>query len=357
MLKNLILLSLLVSSLQIKNCGESITVCKACKDGYTLVKTYDLDEIDCIKNNLIGNAEDNCLYYQDPEHTYCYECKNGFNFDSSHKCVKSTEHCREMENNKCSLCEYYYKLTNEGKCIESKCSYFSEGKCQCYRGYYAVDNKECKKIPIEHCEEGNSTHCEECDDGYYLNGNKECKQIPIAHCEDGNSTHCDDCERGYYLNGNKECKAIPFAHCSDGDANVCNYCEEGFYKKGDTECKELPIKYCESGTETYCSYCESGYESRGDKCLKKIDHCYRMDENDDSKCEECEQSYDLNDARTACVYLCTSTEEYCKECNDNYDTVDGKTCQVIDPDYKSEDIAKIITFEFAALVALLFLIL
>ena len=327
MLKNLIFLSLLVLSLQIKNCGVSIKVCKGCKTGYTLTNSNDPEDIDCIKNELLGNANDNCLYYRDSAHTDCSECKDGFKFDYStgeQKCVQAPEHCSYLIGNECGGCISYYNLTDNKKCIEMKCLSFSDGECRCERGYYPNDNKECKKIPIEHCEEGNSTHCKECEDGYYLNGNKECKKIPIDHCEEGNSAHCDDCERGYYL-------------------------------KGPKECAKLPIEHCKRGSETYCNSCEYGYYEKNGGCLKNIDHCVIMD--GDTKCAECEQSYDLNDAHTACEYLCTNTEEYCNECNDNYYTVDGKTCQVIDPDYKSEDIAKINSFEFAAFAALLFLIL
>ncbi len=359
MIKSLIFLSLLVLSLQIKNCVESITVCKSCKDGYTLAKTNNFYQIDCIKNELLGNANDNCLYYDNSEHTSCYECKNGFIKDNSNEppTCKSSPHCTYMYNNKCSDCDHYYNLTEDGRCIESKCYRFNEGKCECESGFYPNENKECKQIPFSHCEEGNSTHCEECEEGYYLNGIKECKQIPFSHCKEGNSTHCEECERGYYLNGIKECKQIPIPHCLRGDANLCEKCEDRFYLKGDTECKELPIEHCEEGTDTYCDICESGYYAKGGKCLKKIEHCNTMDENDETKCDKCDKSYDLNDDRTACNYLCTSTEEFCDECNINYYTLDGKTCQVIDPDYKSEDIAKIISFDFAALSALLFLIL
>ena len=232
MLKNLIFLSLLVLSLQIKNCGVSIKVCKGCKTGYTLINSNDPEDIDCIKNELLGNANDNCLYYRDSAHTYCSECKDGFKFDYStgeQKCVQAPEHCSYLIGNECGGCISYYNLTDNKKCIEMKCLSFSDGECRCERGYYQNDNKECKKIPIEHCEEGNSTHCKECEDGYYLNGNKECKKIPIDHCEEGNSAHCDDCERGYYLKGPKECAKLPIEHCKRGSETYCNSCEYGYY--------------------------------------------------------------------------------------------------------------------------------
>lgn len=323
MLKNLIFLSLLVFSLQIQNCRVSIKVCKGCKTGNTLANLNDPEDIDCIKNELLGNANDNCLYYSDPDHTYCSKCKNGFEVDGLLECGNAPRHCDYMHSNQCTHCTSYYNLTN-GQCTEMKCKFFDNGKWNCKGGYYPIDNKECKRIPIAHCIEGNTTYCEDCEHGYYLNGNKECKKITFEHCKDGNSTHCEDCEYGYYLKGTKECKKIPIDHCEEGNEEECDNCEDGYYEKDG-------------------------------RCNKKIDHCSKMDS--DTKCSECKQSYDLNEDHTACEYLCTSTEEYCDECNVNYYTVDGKTCVVIDPDYKPEDIAKNISFDFAAFVALLFLIL
>ena len=265
MLKNLIFLSLLVFSLQIQNCRVSIKVCKGCKTGYTLANSNEPEDIDCIKNELLGNANDNCLYYRDSEH-YCSECKAGFIMDySNNECKSGPEHCSYMNGNECGGCISYYNLTN-GQCIEIKCMNFYNGKCNCEDGYYPIDNKECKRIPIAHCIEGNSTHCEDCEHGYYLNGNNECKKITFEHCRDGNSTHCEDCEYGYYLKGTKECKKIPIDHCYEGNEEECDDCEDGYYEKDG-------------------------------RCNKKIDHCSKMD--GDTKCSECKQSYDLNEDHTA----------------------------------------------------------
>ena len=65
MLKVLIFISFISFSLQIENCLETMNICKTCKEGYTLVKPKNKYNIKCMKNELIGSADEGCLYYSD----------------------------------------------------------------------------------------------------------------------------------------------------------------------------------------------------------------------------------------------------------------------------------------------------
>ena len=95
-------------------------------------------------------------------------------------------YCNQInKNDECQYCEYPY-LLHQGECIKriGCASLDEEGNCEeCSEYYYYLnDNKECKRIPIIHCETGDSESCEECEEGYYLNNDKKCSKVSLPHC-------------------------------------------------------------------------------------------------------------------------------------------------------------------------------
>ena len=103
MLKVLIFISFISFSLQIENCIETMSVCKTCKEGYTLVKSKYATSIECMKNELIGGADEGCLFYSDSTKQFCQECKQGYAKDylDYKTCIKTDDHCEEVRDNVC----------------------------------------------------------------------------------------------------------------------------------------------------------------------------------------------------------------------------------------------------------------
>ena len=88
-----------------------------------------------------------------------------------------------------------------------------------------MDNGTCTKKPL--CEEIEEN---DCYDFYYPNDKGECIRIPIEHCKEGNSTNCFDCEQPYHLD-DKNTKCLLSEHCINFDekAKKCQVCESYYY--------------------------------------------------------------------------------------------------------------------------------
>ena len=262
MLKVLIFISFISFSLQIENCIETRNVCKTCKKGYTLVKSKYTTSIECMKNELIGSADEGCLYYSDSTKQYCQECKQGYAKDNSDHdtCVKTVDFCEEARDNVCYKCTGYYKLNN-GICEKTTCPYFDfdfNGECQCREGFYKVDEDNCKKIPIKNCEKGNADTCQECNEGYILEGN-QCKfvgydydvddgkeeDIEINHClyySDPVNKKCGGCEQKYELNTvSNSCTYV----CEETE-DICSECKENYHLSSSGTCEIIDPNYVET---------------------------------------------------------------------------------------------------------------
>lgn len=244
-----------------------------------------------------------------------------------------------------------------------------EGNCEeCTEYYYLTDSKECKRIPISHCESGDSESCEECEDGYYVNDNKKCSKVTLPHCEEGDSEECEDCEEYYYL-VNGQCKKITHSNCMGVYANdeengvlqgKCSYCENGYYLDSSNNCQKSTTvskcKYYYSSNEDKCSECEDGYyvDDDNNQCLENtIENCEYQDSA--QYCRECKEGYQLSEDRKKCEELCETFEDKCSECSDNYESYDfGLTCTIIDPDYTaSSDKNEFISLNLVLIISIL----
>ena len=261
MLTILIILSLASFSFQIENCIETEKVCKTCKDGYTLVKGKYMQK--CMKNELVGNENDGCAYYYDTSKSSCQECKRGYARDlKTDNCLKSVDYCEEIDNNECTRCEQYYKLS-DGICEKTSCSYFDEeGQCDCQNGFYVVDNESCKKLPFKNCKKGNANICTTCYKGFKLENNQcnfigyddeedddkdkgEEDEMTIPHCSypDYNDiTKCGECEQNYDLNADStQCNYV----CIEIE-EICSDCKDNYFLSSSGNCEIIDPDYVES---------------------------------------------------------------------------------------------------------------
>ena len=351
MMKIIILLSFFVASLQVDNCEYSKKICKACKSGYTLVQSSDDNYPYCINTadlNALQTKFSNCIKSSE-DHSDCTKCQKGFFLSNKNPntCI-SKPYCNQInENDECQYCEYPY-LLHQGECIKRiGCeSLDEEGNCEeCSEYYYLNDNKECKRIPISHCETGDSQSCEECEEGYYLNNDKKCSKVSLPHCEEGDSEECEECEYYYYL-VDGQCEKISQSNCMDvydDDADnekkgKCSYCEDGYYLDSNNNCKKpTTIPLCKSYyyDKDKCSECQNGYyfDDESNQCIDiTIGNCeYQYSA---QYCGKCKEGYQLSEDSKKCEELCETFEDNCSSCKDNYETYDfGLTCTKIDPDY------------------------
>lgn len=262
MLKYLLLLNFITFSFQIDNCWRTEKICKSCKSGYTLIAPYDYWTL-CQKNELtyLGEANDPCLVYSDSAKTYCQFCKKGYLMTDNYKCKEAPENCERLENGKCVECSNYFKLTEDNKCEKTSCYEYKDGVCECNEGFYLVEKKECKKIPIKYCAEWDGNTCTDCYEIAKKEGN-ECKliegydddddedeeKINIEHCsylDVNNRTKCGGCEDNYDLNDDQtKCISV----CTSTE-EICYHCNDNYYNFDGKTCSIIDPDYKESSSK------------------------------------------------------------------------------------------------------------
>ena len=238
------------------NCWGNGKICKSCKSGYTLIALDD-ENVWCEKTEslYLGEANDPCLVYGEPTKTYCQYCKKGYLKDSKdgYKCKAAPENCNELENGKCVECRHYFKLTEDNKCEKTSCYEYKDGVCECDDGFYLVEKKECKKIPIKYCAVWDGNICTECYEIAKKEGN-ECKLIEGYDDEDEEKINIEHC---YYLDSS--------------DKTKCGVCED-YYELNDDHTKCISV--CTS-TEEVCDECKENYYSFDGKTCSIIDPDYK----------------------------------------------------------------------------------
>ena len=304
-IKYLVIISLISFSFEIENCMNEKKVCKSCNPDFTLVQSND-NTAECINSTnyeKIKNITDNCIE-GDPQYKTCRECKRDYLLDRDKKHCLYLPHCSKIENeNDCKSCD---------------------------KGY-ALDNGTCTKKPL--CEEIEENECYDCYDFYYPNDKGECIRIPIEHCKEGNSTNCFDCEQPYHLD-DKNTKCLLYEHCINFDEKTkkCQFCESYYYPNEEGKC-EIIGNHCMSGTPTKCLKCEDDYYVNDDGiCEKKTEHCYYFD-TIHGVCKRCQEYYYLfNETKCEKIGInhCTyGTPENCTNCEPSYYVFDPKTCKEI----------------------------
>ena len=215
-LKTLILLALISFSIQFEHCYVTNEICL---DGTPSSGSYT-PPTTTIKNCV--NELDNI----------CYICKEGFVPSTNGKSCISSPHCDEIEEDdkKCKECEEYYHPNSNGQCERTLCSSYSNNKCDdCYYGYY-LKGTECKRITIPHCLKWDETKCTKCDFYATLTDDGKCtvRSNLIKGCysydNDGKCTYCD-VNYGYTLNNNGGCDSKKCNNVRE----YCGVCETGYY--------------------------------------------------------------------------------------------------------------------------------
>jgi hypothetical protein len=257
----------------------------------------------------------------------------------------------------CKGCISGYTLVNSRNNGGIRCLKTSEYNAQYYPG-----NEDEKCL---YYSDSSHTYCRECKSGYILDYSSnlyECKEAP-EHCVDLKNDRCSKCEPYFKLTKENTCQK---SSCLEYENGVC-ICDDGYYLNEKNECSKIPIAGCAVGDATHCKECLDDYEKEGEQCKFveedgdndrediTIPHCVSMEK---GICNHCETNYDTNDDKTECIYLCQGEEVYCDECKDNYYSYDnGKTCEIIDPEFKTNGDIKLKPSEFVALTFLLLVIL
>ena len=357
MFKQIILISLIAITFQVDNCDEPLTACSSCIDGYTLVEAYEEGPY-CIKDDKLAEikkVDPNCLKLDENDPSKCSVCTIDYlpsKKKGGKECI-SRPKCEEIDDNDvCTECLWMFYLNSEGNCEKRyPCKEINkDGSCKtCVDYYYLNEKNECKKIPLEYCLEGNSTHCTKCDiekhDNRHLYLNKEGKCVSqIAHCtsyeKDNKCSWCDS--ENYYLDGQVCKEATKVEHCQSyaQTENKCSYCEPSYYIDDDNTCKPIQLEHCNhyNKENDQCDSCEKYYYVKDGKCEKiPIANCENLDDSDPTKCDECDDAYELSEDNSECITFCKSTQVLCDDCMDNYVTFDNfRTCTKIDQDLKTE---------------------
>ena len=223
-LKTLILLALISFSIQFEHCYVTN---ENCLDGAPSSGSYTPPT----------TTIQNCVSELD---NICYGCKEGFVPSTNGKSCISSPHCNKIEEDdkKCKKCETHYHPNSNGQCERTLCSsYKNNDVCDdCYEGYY-LKGTECKRITIPHCLKWDETKCTECDFYATLTDDGKCtvRSNLIKGCysydNDGKCTYCDG-YHGYTLNNNGGCDS---KKCNNR-REYCGVCETGYYIDLDGKC-------------------------------------------------------------------------------------------------------------------------
>lgn len=217
-LKSLLLLALISFSVQFEHCYANFEICLG-------------DSSSGSSNTLPTPTIQNCVFQ--PEDT-CYQCKEGFVPSTNGKSCISSPYCEEIDEDdtKCKECEVSYYPNKNGQCERTLCSLYKDNVCkECYPGYY-LKGTECKRITIPHCLEWDETKCTKCDYYATLSNDGKCtvRANLIKGCyfydDNGKCNYCDE-DSGYKLNNNGSCDSN---NCKNGQkTEYCGVCETGYY--------------------------------------------------------------------------------------------------------------------------------
>ena len=271
------------------NCKIGVSNCKSCEsNNYCIIceKPYgriynnysycfSTEELKQLGNYYIKNKEDGNYY---PCNYYMSNCK---------QC--STE-------NKCITCEEKYSFLNKDN---SKCIFeddlINQGFCTDDNGknYYTCEQN------IIHCEQGRMKKCDKCQSNYtILNSNKK-QCIDIASLNPKNNYYTDNDGLNYFS--------------CDYNIDWCEICE----KKNNLICKKCKENYAIIQKRNKCYIVdEKGlnsyyltYDEDGNYIYKLcISNCKKC--TDDKICNQCNEQFILNKAKTRCIpsYECTKVE-------------------------------------------------
>ena len=313
-------------------------ICTKCPNEYYLSNGRCI-ECDYISNTSPGGT---CYNYYCPggnhnRNNYCH-CYHGFVETTLNTCTPCPSHCLSCYYDpntnlgKCSYCEMFYTLTDQGECFQCpnnciQCSYDKNTNTaicdECAAGFAKTTQNTCTSCPTNciSCNYDPNTNlgkCSVCERYYTITDQGECIQCPsncnyCSYDKNTNSAICNECYNRYVLKPNKEC-----ASCGEG----CSSCK---FENEQVICISCDNRYTLDETDFKCKHCPN--------------YCSHCLFNDSHKliCDNCDLDYVLNEAKL-CEF-CTSNEEIggvgclhckyenginkCTYCRDDYIHIDN----------------------------------
>lgn len=149
---------------------------------------------------------------------------------------------------------------------------------------------------------------------------------------------CQTCQDNYYKTDDGKCFLYPeekIQFCLEYQSNVnCKICEPNFYKKAPKECVPVTkIDFCkiyDGFVESKCDECESDYFLEDQICKirtvsKSINNC-AVNAIDRDACERCANGFETNSEGSQCLPEIANCQEYqksiteisCNICEDTY---------------------------------------
>ncbi|KAL7721076.1 CXXC-rich protein [Entamoeba marina] len=177
---------------------------------------------------------------------------------------------------------------------------------QCIDDYYMVDN-DCihYKDIVPNCNKFTDGVCTSCLSGYHITQNTCVRND--ANCLLYFESNCRYCVNGYKVEeGN--CVACEEKGCSTC-SETTSYCEECFesYYLNNGKCVQ-PVNHCSSYVEgkPVCSECQEGYYLLWSECEPiLISNCLRVSINDNTNCTSCYGNMVPSESGRECIYSST----------------------------------------------------
>lgn len=239
-------------------------------------------------------------------------------------------HCEQCPKN-CDIC---FQIPND----KIECAF-------CKEGFYLDNNQECKKCQknCKECIGPNLNDCKTVKKGFFYSDEKKkiqkCNVEGCVVCHKENQ--CIACGENYYgevienkttqVSKNKEnykclkCGIEDCLVCEKKEDQIknnffvtCNLCKTGYgLVSGKCEkCTENCV-FCRENTHE-CTLCQNGYhlDTNTNTCIKiKIDNCYRLNDDDNKKCDLCDSHFYLD--KTSNCLGCPAKSENCNFCSTN----------------------------------------
>lgn len=153
-------------------------------------------------------------------------------------------------------------------CLANEATSSDINICDCNPEYYLNEDDLCEQLcnveNCDHCVEGNTETCDNCDDdGYYLNADETCSEC-VSGCKTcTNGDLCEACDDGMYMRDGL-CSAVSCDAESEQsvlelpDAYFTCECKDDFMMVND-ECIKCPdnCRYCTQ--EDNCLFCDFGF--------------------------------------------------------------------------------------------------
>jgi len=319
-------------------CNEEGNLCIRCEEGYYQDENGGCSYSDHCQVSYRGKCLKCKSNFVLNEGVGICKSSNNEDFQNCLKINKTSGLCQECKEN-------FYLNEGDKKCISTpNCTESSFGICnKCASGFYLdkIDN-ECKKQKNSfiNCKtSSDGVTCDICDDDHFFDEQGKCVNTKFCYQSNGKGV-CKKCSKGYYLlSDDKIC--TPEKNCIEGrgDIGACIACPKNYaIDFSDGMCKSnkenTGYKNCEIA-DGHCTKCIAGFELGKDNKCASTSNC---DHSQFSICIQCIDNYTLGiDNICTDVEHCLKSYEYeCLKCEENYYyNRDNKTCFIAEGKYKN----------------------